>query len=156
MIIDSLGDTGARLGINTASYPEYTLDVNGEILSQETLTVGYLNSGNVVTNIRQAVGIVIQNPSPSAQTAIRSQSCDRAPIPATLQCSNGNCTTISLSGNEIASFTCYDWVGTNTTMQRAQMYQIMSLYSSVTMIANTDTQSVGINTLVPQSTLDVN
>ena len=99
---------------------------------------------------------MIQNPSPSAQTAIRSQSCDRAPIPATLQCSNGNCTTISLSGNEIASFTCYDWVGTNTTMQRAQMYQIMSLYSSVTMIANTDTQSVGINTLVPQSTLDVN
>lgn len=109
-----------------------------------------------MTNIRQSVGIMIQNPSPSAQTAIRSQSCDRAPIPATLQCSNGNCTTISLSGNEVASSTCYDRVGTNTTMQRAQMYQIMSLYSSVTMIADTNAQSVGINTLVPQSTLDVN
>lgn len=39
MIIDSLGATGAKLGINTASYPEYTLDVNGETLSQETLTI---------------------------------------------------------------------------------------------------------------------
>lgn len=39
MIIDSLGDTGARLGINTSGYPEHTLDVNGETLSQETLTV---------------------------------------------------------------------------------------------------------------------
>lgn len=152
----TVSHTGAKLGINTSGYPEHTLDVNGETLSQETLTVWYLNSGNVVTNIRQSVGIMIQNPSPSAQTAIRSQSCDRAPIPATLQCSNGNCSTISLSGNEIASFTCYDWVGTNTTMQRAQMYQIMSLYSSVTMIADTNAQSVGINTLVPQSTLDVN
>ena len=39
MIIDSLGATGARLSINTSSYPEHTLDVNGETLSQETLTV---------------------------------------------------------------------------------------------------------------------
>ena len=36
------------------------------------------------------------------------------------------------------------------------MYQIMSLYSSVTMIADTDSQSVGINTLRPQATLDIN
>ena len=141
MIIDSLGDTGARLGINTASYPEYTLDVNGEILSQETLTVGYLNSGNVVTNIRQAVGIVIQNPSPSAQTAIRSQSCDRAPIPATLQCSNGNCTTISLSGNEIASLPKNDDRPITSIDQPMRLYSPIQISSQMQLMLTSESTS---------------
>lgn len=156
LIVSPLGNTTARLGINTPTYPTATLDVNGEMRSQETLTIWYLNSGNIVTNIRQAVGILISSPSATEQTAIRSQSCGDSPIPSSLQCSNGSCSSLLLSGSEIWSSICYDRVGTSTTMQRAQMYQVMSLYSSTTLIAKTDTQQVGINTLVPQSTLDVN